>query len=131
MKLLTDNLEFGTFILEKLDDILPTYPIIADKGATYPFCLYRRIGFEPKNTKDVYNFEEVMDIEIIVASTTYKESIKQAQKIKDVLEGFRGEWRTTYINSITMNNTNEDWVNDAYVQRMYFTISLDNERVKR
>lgn len=131
MKLLTDNLEFGTFLNEKLDNIIPVYPIIADKGASYPFCVYRRTGFLPKNTKDIYNYEEIMNIEVIIASTSYKESIKLAQKVKDTLEGYRGEWRTTTINSIEMNNSNEDWSNDAYIQKLYFTISLDNQRLKR
>lgn len=127
MKLLTDNLDFGTFIIEKIDDIIPVYPIIADKGATYPFCVYRRTGFVPKNTKDIYNYEEIISIEIIIASTSYKESIKLAQKIKDTLECYRGRWRTTTINQILMDNCNEDWSNDAYIQKLYFTVSLDNQ----
>lgn len=131
MKLLTDNLEFGTFINEFVDDICTTYPIIADKGATYPFCVYRRTGFIAKNTKDVYNYESVISMELIVASTKYKESVILAQKIKDKLEGYRGEWRTTRINKIVLDNTNEDWANDAYIQRLYFTISLDDAPRKR
>lgn len=127
MKLLTDNLEIGTYLIDRLDSTITTFPIIADKGATYPFCVYRRTGYRPKNSKDVYNYEEVINIELIIASTSYKESIKIAQSVKDILEGSRGKWRTTYINSITMDNSNEDWSNDAYIQRMYFTISLDNQ----
>lgn len=132
MKLLTDNLEIGTFIKEQLDDIVTTYPIIADKGANGNYCLYRRTGFTAHNSKDIYNYEETINIEIIiVANTTYKDSIILAQKVKDKLEAFIGRWRTTFINNITLDNCNEDWSNDAYIQRLYFTFNIDNERAKR
>lgn len=127
MRLATNNLEIGTFIKEQLDPIINTYPIIADKGAVYPFCVYKRTGFRPKNTKDIFNVEEELSIEIIIAGQTYKDSISFAQKVKDALENFRGKWRNTHINQILMDNTNEDWSNDTYIQKMYFTISLDNK----
>lgn len=131
MKLLTDNLEIGTLIYELVNDICNCYPIIADKGSNYPFCVYRRTGFVPKNSKDIYNYEEIISFEIIIACTKYKESIQLAQQVKDKLENYRGIWRTTKVNQILMDNCNEDWSNDAYIQRMYFTISLDNKPARR
>lgn len=127
MKLSTDNLYIGSFINEQLEPILPTYPVIADKGATGDYCVFRRTSFVAKNTKDVYNYEETITIEIIAVSNTYKGSIALAQSIKDKLENYRGKWKNTLITSITMDNTNEDWVNDNYLQRLYFTINIDNK----
>lgn len=131
MKLKTENLEIGTFIIEQLEDILPTFPIVSENGVNYPFCLYRRTGMTSKNSKDIYNHEEQISIEIIVASSSYKESIKFAGLIKEKLEGLRGTWRNTWINNIVMDNSNEDWSNDAYIQKLYFTINLDNGKMKR
>lgn len=131
MKLLTENLEIGTFIKEQLESILPVYPIIADKGSEGSFCVYRRTGFVAKDSKDMWNYEETINLEIIIASQTYKDSIKLAQLIKDKLEAFRGHWRATYINNIVLDNCNEDWSNDSYIQRLYFTINIDNEMAKR
>lgn len=127
MKLLTDNLEIGTFIKEQLENILPTYPIISDKGIEGSFCVYRRTGFVAHDSKDIYNYEETITMEIIIVSPKYKESIKLAQSTKDRLEAYRGKWRTTHITSIVLDNCNEDWSNDAYIQRLYFTINIDNE----
>lgn len=126
MKLKTHNLEIGTFIKELLDPYLPTYPIIADKGAEGNYCVYRRTSFAAKNTKDIYDYESTITIEIIVISTTYKESIRLAQRVKDALEGFRGRWNKTLITSIFLDNANEDWGNDFYLQRLYFTINVDD-----
>lgn len=131
MKLLTDNLEIGTFITEQLNEILPTYPIISDKPTESPFCVYRRTGFISKNTKDRFNYEETISIEIILCATTYKDSITLAQRVKDKLEAFYGIWRNTFINCISLENTNEDWSNDAYIQRLYFTIDIDNGMVAK
>ena len=130
MKLLTDNLEIGTFITEQLNEILPTYPIISDKPTEAPFCVYRRTGFVSKNTKDRFNYEETINLEIILCATTYKDSIKLAQKVKDKLEGFYGRWRNTFINVIFLDNTNEDWSNDMYIQRLYFTLEVDNGKIR-
>ena len=131
MKLLTDNLEIGTFITEQLNEILPTYPIISDKPTESPFCVYRRTGFVSKNTKDRFNYEETINIEIILCATTYKDSIKLAQQVKDKLEGFYGRWRNTFINVIFLDNTNEDWSNDMYIQRLYFTLEVDNGKIRK
>lgn len=131
MKLKTENLEIGTFIIEQLEDILPIFPIVSENGVSYPFALYRRTGMTSKNSKDIYNHEEHISIEIIVASSSYKESIKFAGLIKEKLEGLRGTWRNTWINNIVMDNSNEDWSNDAYIQKLYFTINLDNGKMKR
>lgn len=127
MRLLTKNLEIGTFLIEQINPICPTYPVIADKGANGNYCVYRRTGFVAKNTKDVYDYESTISIEIIVVAQTYKESIKLAQDIKDKLEGFRGMWNRTEITSIFLENTNEDWNNDFYLQRLYFTINVDDQ----
>lgn len=127
MKLLTKNLEIGTFLVELINPICPTYPVIADKGANGNYCVYRRTGFVARNTKDLYDYESTVSIEIIVVAQNYKESIRIAQEIKDKLEGFRGKWNRTEITSIFLENTNEDWNNDFYLQRLYFTINLDDQ----
>lgn len=131
MKLKTDNLEIGTFITEQINEILPTYPIISDKNTNLPFCVYRRTGFTSKNTKDRFNYEETVNLEIIICTSTYKESIKLAQKVKDKLEAYYGVWRNTFINGIYLDNTNEDWSNDMYLQRLYFTLEIDNGKIQR
>lgn len=126
MKLLTKNLEIGTFLMEQINPIVSTYPVIADKGANGNYCIYRRTGFTAKNTKDVYDYESTISMEIIVVAQTYKESIRLAQEIKDKLEGYRGHWNHTTITSIFLENSNEDWSNDFYLQRLYFTINVDD-----
>lgn len=126
----TDCLEIGELIFEMVNPIVSTFPLIAEKDALFPFAVYRRTSFTGRDTKDRYNYEEVVTIEIIVASEKYKESIKLASKIKDKLEYFQGIWRNTFISNITMINTSENFINESYAQIMIFEIKMDNEKYK-
>lgn len=130
MRLATKNIEIGTFIKEQIDPILQCFPIVADKGVMDDFCVYRRISYTAKNTKDIYDYESSISIEIIVVANTYKDSIHHALNIKDTLEGYRGHWNKTCITSIFLDNCSEEYNGDAYMQRLYFTINLD-DRPKR
>lgn len=126
MKYKSNNLEIGNMIYERINPIVPTYPIIADKGSTYPFSVYRRTYFRPSYTKDRNDFQDTVGIEILVCTNTYKESILLAQKIKDELELLRGRWKDTIVVNIDLIDSNEYWNEDAYVQRMIFEIQIDS-----
>ena len=127
MKHNTKNMNIGKALNTMLSTILPSYPIIADQGANFPFSVYRRLGYQVKNTKDIYNYEETIIIEVNIAATTYAESIALAQRVKDQLEHTRGEFENLKINDISMTDAGEDWVNDAYIQTMRFNIDLDGK----
>lgn len=125
MKHNTKNLNVGKAINTMLSTVLPSFPIIAEQTANFPFAVYRRIGYNTKNTKDVYNYEETIVFEVNIAATTYAESVELAQRVKDVLEHNRGTYDNLKINDITMMDAAEDWVNEAYIQSMRFNIDLD------
>lgn len=125
-RLHTDSLKIGTYLNDRLQQFLPCYPIIAEKGANYPFCVYKRTALSGNTSKDGYTFEEAISIEIIVCATTYSESIRLAHEIKTQLEQQRGKFEGINITGITLINANEDWSSDAYIQRLYFTIDIDN-----
>lgn len=127
MKHNTKNMNIGKAINTMLSTILPSYPLIADQGANFPFSVYRRLGYMVKNTKDIYNYEETIVVEVEIAATTYAESIDLAQRVKDQLEHTRGVYENLKINDITMMDAGEDWVKDAYIQTMRFNIDLDGK----
>ena len=125
MKHNTRNMNVGKAVNTMLSTVLPAYPIIAEQGANFPFATYRRMGYYTKNTKDIYNYEETITIEVMIAAQTYAESIELAQRVKDMLEGNRGTYENLKINDITMTDASEDFIADTYVQRMQFNIDLD------
>lgn len=126
-RLHTDSLKIGTYLNDRLKDFITCYPIIAEKGTNYPFCVYRRTALSGNNSKDGYTYKETISIEIIVCATTYSESVKCAHEIKTQLEKQRGRFENINITNIALTNANEDWSGDAYVQRLYFNIDIDND----
>jgi len=132
MKLRTSSLKIGRVIHENLKDIIRIFPIIAEKGVTGDFAVYRRTSLYTDDTKDLFNFEEKANIEIIIASTTYNDSLEYAQAIKIRMESLHGKFETEkeeaiIIDSIELNSASEDWSNDAYIQRLSFEITILKE----
>ena len=131
-KLRTSSLKIGRVIHEKLKDIIRIFPIIADKGVEGNFAVYRRTALNESDTKDLYNYEEVAYMDIIVVSSTYDCSVELAQAIKIRLEAVNGDFETAKeeaitIENIEMTNASEDWQNDAYIQRLTFKINIEKE----
>lgn len=131
-KLRTSSLKIGRVVNQILSNILPTYPIVAEKGTQYPFAVYRRTGLQTANTKDIYNTVEYATVEIIVAATTYNESLKYAQDVKIRLENQRGfsesaKEEDIKITDVFLTGASEDFVNDAYVQYMTFVFHIEGE----
>lgn len=126
MRLSTDSLKIGTLLFEKLEPVLPVFPDIAEKGSPLPFCVYRITGFQPRDTKDRYNYEEVVGVEVNVAAATGAQRVELACRVKDTLEGLRGRWRGTTVNDITMTNATSSYGQDAYIMSLYFNINIDN-----
>lgn len=75
----SSSLNIGKALNELLKDIAPTFPLLAEQSAQYPFIVYRRMSLDVANTKDVFNYAEFATCEVIVAHQKYSESISLAQ----------------------------------------------------
>lgn len=94
------------------------FPLVANATTTFPFIVYRRSYYTPASNKDYEN--EKCGIEIIVASAKYNESVNIADYVVDALN----HKSTTDIEDITINNTNEDFMDDTYLQRIFIELSI-------
>lgn len=101
-----------------------TFPIVANPDTTYPFVVYKRTGLIPANTKDMYNYRELATVEIIVAANTYANSLEIAEQIKTKLEHIRGNFNGIEIGNAYLISSSEDYLDDAYLQRMTFQIEI-------
>lgn len=118
------GLQIGKAIKSILSGIDKVYPLVADEGTTYPFVIYRRSGLYPSTTKDRYSFREMATVELIVAAATYPDSISLAEKVKGTLEHTRGKFNDIVIGDITMINADEDYLEDAFIQKLTFQIEI-------
>ena len=118
------GISIGKAIKAILNGIEKVYPLVADEGTTYPFVVYRRSGLTPASTKDRYSYKESATVEVIVASNSYPDSIALAEQVKAKMEGTRGTYSGINIGEITLMNADEDFIEDAFLQRMNFNIVI-------
>jgi len=91
---------------------LKVFPLIADEGTTFPFIVYRRSGYSPRNDKDYMG--EMLNVNLILAHTKYAESLRIANELSDVLQTYSDE----DIEEIRVMNLSEDWSMDTYIQHI-------------
>lgn len=117
--MITKSLRIGNIIHEKCRDLFDgrCYPVIADKGADYPFMLYRRSGIYLTESKDRFIVDNV-NVEIIVADSDYDRSVELIQAVKDRLELHRFRTDEVYIMQTEVTGCSENWHNDAYIQTL-------------
>lgn len=118
------GLEVGKAIYKILEGIKSVYPIVADQGAEFPYIVYRRAGLSHANTKDRFNYQEVATVEVIVAATSYLESIELAKQVMYRLEHTRGLYNEISINEIKLIDAEEDYIENTFIQRLTFSIEI-------
>lgn len=108
---------------EKVKEIVDKkiYPLIAPINTTYPFCVYSRESVNPNYCKDG-NHEDSVNVCIIACSNDYTESADLANAIRESLECKYGNINNMVIKQIRVTNVTESFVDDAFLQRIYFNI---------
>lgn len=118
------NFSIGKEILQILVDAdIPTlknkiFPLIAVPNTTFPFLVYRRIGYRPQDNKDYRG--EIVVMEMNIASETYAEGVDVANKVADTLIGKE----TDLIQDINLTNVSELYLQDTFIQNIQFEIEI-------
>ena len=98
------------------------FPLVANPNTTFPFLVYRRIGYQPRNNKDYVG--EIVTMEMNVASESYNESVDIANSVADILQGKE----TQLIEDIQLINVSEMYLQDTFIQNLQFRIELKDNR---
>lgn len=96
------------------------YPIIVEKDTNYPFIVYKRSNVIPDYTKD-YHFKDYVIVDIICVSNHYVESVEIASLVRESLE----DKRIGDIDSIRLEDADEDFIDDAYIQTLTFNLTIN------
>lgn len=94
------------------------FPLIANANTTFPFLVYRRAAFRPTYNKDLEN--EIVVIEIAIATVKYEEGVDIANSVADALNGKT----TELIEDIQLTNIYEDFESDTFIQKITLEITL-------
>ena len=116
-KLLSASAEIKKYVDNKI------YPLIADDGVTYPFIIYYRTSIRNIVCKDGY-YEDEVGFSILVVSNSYIESLEIANIVRSIFEKNK---LTDTIYNCKVEDIDEDYNNNAYIQEIDFTCKVTNK----
>lgn len=101
------------------------YPLIADNDAKFPFIIYRRIGLVSYMSKDgIYRDDATIEIKIV--SDKYSVGVQLANIVRSLLQRPYAQYADFEINDVTINFASEDFLENAFIQTMQFTLKIND-----
>lgn len=94
------------------------FPLVANPNTTFPFLVYRRIGYQPRSNKDYMG--EIVTLELNIATESYQEGVDIANQVADILQNKE----TEIIEDIQLMNVSEMYLQDTFIQNLQFRIEL-------
>jgi nitrogen regulatory protein PII-like uncharacterized protein len=126
-----NTLNIGQYIYNRLNSAqslkplnVKIYPLIADNDAKFPFIVYKRTGMTSELTKDGSCQDDVV-VEIKVVTDTYSDGVFIASIVRELIQRQYVRFDSYEINDVTLNFANEDFIENAYVQTMQFTLKIN------
>lgn len=114
-KLLTESDELKEYVGNKI------YPLVADENVSFPFVIYYRTNIKNLTNKDGY-YEDEVSFSVIVVSNKYLESLEIANIIRSI---FEKRQLTEDIYNVTVEDIDEDFRENAYIQQLYFNCKMN------
>lgn len=114
-------------INEAVDGKIKVYPLIqTDENGCLPFIVYRRSGFAPSYTKDLYCKVDDYFYSIAIVSDIYKVGVDLVDKVIDSLTSLTGQTiNGKNIGSVQVTNASEICGEDVlFVQNVDFQIKI-------
>lgn len=98
------------------------FPVVVDM-ARLPYIAYRRISHVPSPYK-VGN-ADAANVEVLIFAADYDSSVEIAEAVRAALDCRQGDAGDGLkMRNCTFTDGAEDWQDDAYVQRLVFTIKV-------
>ena len=98
------------------------YPVVEDR-ADLPYIVYRRTQLKQDPTKNGRGADTV-GIEILCYTKQYTEGVELAEAVRDALDGAQGEADGLVMRSCYLEDSEEAWQDDAYVQQLVFNVKI-------
>ena len=117
------TVRIGEAIYSILHKYKNVYAVIADNGTSFPFISYKRSsGFSQCDKDGIYSAQSTIDI--MVAAEEYEESVDLADKVLNTMESTSGQVKGFNISRIRMIDSNESYIENAFVQEMKFNVEF-------
>lgn len=104
------------------------FPLVADKGTSFPFIVYRRDGLTPSTNKDKLVFDTQARMSFIVAANDYRQGLSICSKVVDVLLASQGKTiGGLEITDLELQDTSEEYREDTFLQLLSITVNIKNK----
>lgn len=104
------------------------FPLVADKGTSFPFIVYRRDGLTPSSNKDRLVYDTQVRMSFIVASSDYRQGLDICSKVVDVLLASQGRiLGGLEITDLELQDTSEEYREDTFLQLLSITVNIKNK----
>ena len=99
------------------------YPVIAEEDVKYPFILFTRTGVEPIDSK-AYVVGDRVSFTIAIVNDRYMLGVDIAERVRELFE----KRRDSYFSEINFTGCDEEFNQDAFVQRLNFVATILNKQ---
>lgn len=100
------------------------FPLVADKGTTFPFIVYRRESATPSTNKDRLIYDIDSTVSIIIATDNYTQSIEIAENVIAALNIGGGVIDELEILELELINTDERYQEETFIQQLTYKIKI-------
>lgn len=101
------------------------FPLVADKGTSFPFIVYRRDSITPSSNKDSLVYDVTIRMSLIIASSEYKQGLDLLSRTIDTL--LHELPKETSCTDIEILDTSEEYRDDTFLQLLSLGINLKNK----
>lgn len=98
------------------------YPVVEDR-ADLPYIVYRRTQLKQDPIKNGRGADTV-GIEILCYTKQYTEGVELAEAVRNALDGAQEETDGLVMRSCYLEDSEEAWQDDAYVQQLVFNVKI-------
>lgn len=114
-------------LVQAVEGKYKVYPLInTDENGKLPFIAYRRSGYSPQYSKNLYSGIDTYSYSIAVVSDKYKDGVDIAEKVIDAIMALTGtEVDGKFIQGAEITNATESVGDDIlFVQDLDFEIKI-------
>lgn len=120
-EILSENEQLKELLTDKCEDKFKVYPLAVVNEVPQPYIVYRRSGTDSSYSKDA-KYQEVTSIELQCIADDYSESIELAKIVLETLD--YKKFPSKGIPRIILSDSYEDYIDEAFVQTLVFTIKF-------
>lgn len=99
------------------------YPVVTD-CAELPYIVYRRIALQNNPVKKGLYGADAVRIEVLCLTSDYSGGVELAEAVRGALECAQHEKDGLTMRGCTMEDSEELWQDDAYIQRLIFNVKI-------